>query len=435
MNPSYIKFSLMKTINSMQDDVSSFVQNPGKDFTRNRICTFSSLIFCILSMESHRLNTEIGNYFSKVNSQIPTKSAFVQQRDKLNENAFPFILHSLNRAFPFKKQYKGYHLIACDGSDINIPPSKVDSLTRVRSNTVGSDYHQFHVNALYDILEERYVDVYPQPRSEFDEREAFLSFVRQNPIRGKCLYLADRGYFSLNVVATLQILDAAFLFRVNSVENIRSFFGRFSLPDDEEFDIQLNFKATRSRRKEYAEHPDKYVYIRPDRKFEFIPVEDKKSLFTISFRFVKVKLSDDSYEYLITNLPEKSFDIQELKKLYNLRWGIETSFRFLKYNIGLNYFHSVKRTLIIQEIYARIIMYNFTMLLVHCVKVEKKNTKYEYKVSVSDAIDTSRTFLIERLKNGTIKENLLKYLTPIKPGRSFERKIRSKRFVSMYNRV
>ena len=134
-------------------------------------------------------------------------------------------------------------------------------------------------------------------------------------------------------------------------------------------------------------------------------------------------------------MSEQSFDIQELKKLYNLRWGIETSFRFLKYNIGLNYFHSVKRTLIIQEIYARIIMYNFTMLLVHCVKVEKKNTKYEYKVSVSDAIDTSRTFLIERLKNGTIKENLLKYLTPIKPGRSFERKIRSKRFVSMYNRV
>ena len=44
MNPSYIKFSLMKTINSMQDNVSYFVQKPGKDFTRNRICTFSSLI-------------------------------------------------------------------------------------------------------------------------------------------------------------------------------------------------------------------------------------------------------------------------------------------------------------------------------------------------------------------------------------------------------
>ena len=96
----------MKTINSMQDNVSYFVQKPGKDFTRNRICTFSSLILCILSMESHRLNTEIRNYFSKVNSQIPTKSAFVQQRDKLNENAFPFILYSLNRAFPFKKKYK-----------------------------------------------------------------------------------------------------------------------------------------------------------------------------------------------------------------------------------------------------------------------------------------------------------------------------------------
>ena len=125
----------------------------------------------------------------------------------------------------------------------------------------------------------------------------------------------------------------------------------------------------------------------------------------------------------------------DLKKLYGLRWGIETSFRYLKYNIALNFFHCIRREFIVQEIYARVILYNLSILLVHSVTAPKKDCKYQYKISVSDAIVTCREFLIKKITNAEIQKELLRYLTPVRPGRSFPRKVRSKRFVPLTNRA
>ena len=118
-----------------------------------------------------------------------------------------------------------------------------------------------------------------------------------------------------------------------------------------------------------------------------------------------------------------------------MRWGIETSYRYLKYNVALNYFHSCLRELIIQEFYARLILYNMTMLLISCVKVVQSEQHYRRKVSVSDAVVTCRDFLIQRIKNAEIRELLLKYLTDIRPDRKYPRKVRSKRFESLTNRT
>ncbi|NOJ73972.1 transposase [Paenibacillus alvei] len=40
-----------------------------------------------------------------------------------------------------------------------------------------------------------------------------------------------------------------------------------------------------------------------------------------------------------------------------MRWGIETSFRALKYIVGLTNFHAKKRESITQKIFARMILY------------------------------------------------------------------------------
>lgn len=61
-----------------------------------------------------------------------------------------------------------------------------------------------------------------------------------------------------------------------------------------------------------------------------------------------------------------------LSGLYNKRWGIETSFREVKYALGLNALHSKKRKLIQQEIYARLILYNFCQRVVQVIKIPKK---------------------------------------------------------------
>ena len=55
-----------------------------------------------------------------------------------------------------------------------------------------------------------------------------------------------------------------------------------------------------------------------------------------------------------------AIQLEEIKELYHKRWGIETSFRELKYAIGLSALHSKKRESIKQEIYARLLLYNFS---------------------------------------------------------------------------
>ena len=57
--------------------------------------------------------------------------------------------------------------------------------------------------------------------------------------------------------------------------------------------------------------------------------------FNLKYRLVRIKISDGLYEMIATNLPIDKIPPSELLKLYSMRWGIETSFREIKYMHGL----------------------------------------------------------------------------------------------------
>ena len=71
---------------------------------------------------------------------------------------------------------------------------------------------------------------------------------------------------------------------------------------------------------------------------------------------VRLEVEEGKYETLVTNT---DYSVQELKNLYASRWGIETSFRDLKYSVGLVNFHAKKKEGILQEIFARFTNFNF----------------------------------------------------------------------------
>ncbi|MFL2137206.1 transposase, partial [Ruoffia sp. FAM 24228] len=83
----------------------------------------------------------------------------------------------------------------------------------------------------------------------------------------------------------------------------------------------------------------------------------------------------------------------DLKELYHLRWGIETSFRDLKHSVDLEYLHTKESSQIYQEIYAILITYNFTMRLVGQVKFPKKKRHWDYQVNVKMAFRLYRRYL------------------------------------------
>lgn len=70
---------------------------------------------------------------------------------------------------------------------------------------------------------------------------------------------------------------------------------------------------------------------------------------------VRLEIQPGCYETLVTNTDDS---VEKLKDLYASRWGIETSFRDLKYSVGLTHFHAQKKEEILQEIYARFINFN-----------------------------------------------------------------------------
>ena len=117
-----------------------------------------------------------------------------------------------------------------------------------------------------------------------------------------------------------------------------------------------------NRKTQYLHQDDlaSYRVIAPYTQFDHLEhLQDGE--INLNIRLVCIKLENGSYEYLATNLSNNSFPADKLKIVYRMRWGIETSFRFLKVTLGAEHFHSRKRELVIQEVWSRMILYNFCM--------------------------------------------------------------------------
>lgn len=160
--------------------------------------------------------------------------------------------------------------------------------------------------------------------------------------------MADRGYESYNVLAHIQQKQWKFLIRIKDFGTHNSgILHGFDLPNEDEFDVDMDINLTRKQTnevKELLKDRNHYKRLKSYRDFDYLPAKSKKdepvSLYNLKFRIVRFKLTESSYEVILTNLDKHTFPPQIIKQLYGKRWGIETSFRDLKYTIGLLHFHS-----------------------------------------------------------------------------------------------
>lgn len=207
LTPSMIHRTLFRTIDTMKNNLDSFVLHPGRDFTRNRRLPLTDLILLMMSMEQSTIGGEIHRFFSthypkKSLQSMPTASAFIRQRAKLKDTFFLDLLKRFNEPFPFRKTKFGLHLLACDGTDLNIPADE-DPDTFIPFNSNNGGYYQFHTTAFLDLLERRYSDAVIQPRALVNENDAFVTLVNRNSISGPCLFIADRGFDAFNSMAAV----------------------------------------------------------------------------------------------------------------------------------------------------------------------------------------------------------------------------------------
>lgn len=73
--------------------------------------------------------------------------------------------------------------------------------------------------------------------------------------------------------------------------------------------------------------------FQPSIDFDFL--DENCMYYDIEFRIVRIRLDNGTYICIATNLSGEEFPLEEINKLYRMRWSEETSFRELKYTIGL----------------------------------------------------------------------------------------------------
>lgn len=399
--PTEVKDKLYSLIDTLSDASWLYCTNPGHNFTRKGKLSFADTMKLIIAMEGGTVNEEIMEFFQYNLDRSPSQSAFNQQRSHIKFEAFQQLFLDFASAYPGKKTYKGYSILACDGSHVVYAtnPDNINDYVRPRKSGE-KGYNQLHLNALYDIINRTYVDAIIQPGVKQDEHLALHQMIEhyepEDP--SHTIITADRGYESYNFIAQLLEKELRFVLRAKDIHSTNSILSSFleEYPNSDEFDVRIRRYISRSKSKTILDNPKLYKYIKPSKNFRYLSLGDRPSLYYIEFRVVRIKLSEGNYECLITNLPEWEFPPNALKELYHMRWDVETSFRQLKYSVGMMNFHAKKVEYIKQEIYAKLIVYNFSEIIASQATVSKnskKKNKHNYKLNYSMAAKICHKFL------------------------------------------
>ena len=359
---------------------------------------------------------------------------FIRSRAKIKEEAFKELMVRMNKAYPCDKKYMGYRLLSVDGCDLTIPTDRNDKETYEQYiNERG--FNNYHLNCLFDLMNHRYIDNITQTLKKKNEIEAMWTMAERYNGE-KAIFIADRNYATFNNMEHIKKTGHKFLIRVKDIHSGTSLLKSFrSLPKQGEFDEDVHITFTKRQTNEIKAHPETYKIIVSNQRFDFLDSENH--FYDADYRVVRIKIdgSVEEYESLITNLDRKIFPAEEIKKLYKLRWDIEVSYRHLKYSVELNALHSKRRDFIRQEIWARLVMFNISMIIIDYVtdhKLSKKERRLEYKVNITMAVFFTKHFMTIR-KGGDppdLESLIAKEILPVRDDRHYTRNVRSQGFVS-----
>ena len=423
--PERAKSFLWKDILDMSDDPARFAKNPGADFTRKRKLDFENLMKFLVSMQSSTTSLELLKFFD-FNTNTISNSAFYQQRMKLHPDAFPHLLRQFNSHFPLEL-YKGvYNLVACDGCEFNIARNPNDPDTFHPPNGKSQrGFNMLHTVSFYDILSKRYLDCVIQPGRKKNEFGAICDLIDRYSFGGTPIFIADRGFSCYNLFAHALEKGVFFLVRTKDL-NIKRLLKLDKLPD--RIDSRVDIILSRTQSKKKIKHPDlydKYRYICSDVRFDYIEPGSGDE-YPLSLRVVRFQVADGIFENVVTNLPATEFSPDEIMYLYKLRWNIETSFRDLKHTIGTHSFHSKKVEYITQEIWARLILFNFCSVIITNIAIKQRDTKHVYQVNFSQAMKICHHFIRLKYHDPPIDVEALigSFMLPIRHERNFARQHR-----------
>lgn len=418
-SPSYWKEELLQSIDTIIDYKDIYFECPETAFSRTqKISLWDTMLFPMVA-DNNTTAIELLDFFQK--DALPSQAAMSYRRDQLKPSAYKTVFDDFTSKIPSKKTFRGLLVIACDGTRINTPYNPKDQDSFVEHIKGRKGFNQYHLTTCYDVLNEKFTDAVIQSYHSMNEKLAFNEMMDRNKGVLNLLFVADRGFAAYNVVAHAINNGHKFLIRLTHSMAQSIFTDTVKVDEADVCDIEDIFYVGRVRNKE-SKQLKNYHFISNTKRYDYVETGSKK-IDQFCARLVKFPLSSGNTEYLLTNLSQDEFTLEDLKELYRLRWGIETSYRYLKYASGMVHMHSIKPKFIFQEIFAKLTLYNFCAAVNLCTHTKRSdNLKHKYVAEKAYLIKVCIRYLKNMLSN--IKDLIEKRMVPVRAGRKFDRNLR-----------
>ena len=323
-------------------------------FTRNRKLTFPVMIVLMLNLLTRTMQIELDDFFANVldtDTDSVTKQAFFKARKNILPDAFKE-LFLMTRDMVLSKNkikcYKGYRVLAIDGSELRLNKTKENKDIFVPQSRSAENKTNARISLLYDVISNYVIDAQIGSIGISERDYAIKNLAHFSSICDeKDIVIFDRGYPSRDMIATLSEMGCKYLMRLQD----------------------SCFKG-----------------VKENSSNDFlITVSTKTNIYSV--RVVRVLLKSGEVETLITNLSEDEFSANDFLGLYFLRWGIETIYDTLKNKLLIEKFAGRSSTAVLQEYYA-------TMFVLNCIAAmsatvnrkllsSKADCKYQYRANVN----------------------------------------------------
>ena len=397
-----------------------------KNFVRERILTFPVLILFLMNLARKSLQISLGSFCETIHLPTITKQAFSKARKKLLPKAFILLNRKLLEEYYTDNEYskwKGFRLIAIDGSDLQLPQKKsLKDIFGCAKNNKGPTLAMAKLSCAYDVLNCKTLDSQLDrcKNSERDLAVAHIEAIKQLHHKTEDLHIFDRGYPSLGLFFYHKDQNKDFVMRASFTSCFSSILKKLEKGNTDFIHRLYAHEATPQQVQELKKR---------------VPLLDRKTAY-MDVRVTVVILDNGEKELLISSLIDcRLYSVVDLKNLYGLRWNKEENYKWYKVGMELEDFSGHSKHAIEQEIWATVFTANVASLIMEEAQEEidqehsTKELKHKYKINKRLAIGKLKDKLVQVLfEDGDIsnfcdnlKKEFKKNLCPIREGRKFER--------------
>lgn len=306
-------------------------------FTRQRKLTFPTVFSMILKLVKRSLGIEC-ELLEPLESKVPpSKQAFSKARYKICHTGFKELLELSVRATyhnPAYGAWRGYRLIAADGSSLRLPASKeiISEFGRFKANgTNGVMAPLGRVSLFVDLCTSMIcsarIAAWNIGEQTLAEEQLFEVVTQMRDLnQDKLLFIYDRGYTSIKFIKQHADLKVDFIFRVQNKYYIK-LWERIKAGEND-FDFTLQNQLTAQK-----------------------------------IRVIALVLPNGKTEVLLTSvLDREKFTLSDISNMYALRWHVEECYKRLKIGAEIENFSGVNSEAVLQEFWAHLVMCNVLSL-------------------------------------------------------------------------